>query len=62
MPNQRTVINAPTALGRNLRVLPIDKESKMDLLFLGLIVGFFGASAWLVHFCFRLMGDKGRPS
>ena len=33
-------------------------ESMMDLIFLALIVGFFGASAGLVHFCSRLMGSK----
>jgi hypothetical protein len=32
----------------------------MDLIFVGLIVGFFALSAWLVHFCASLMGKGGR--
>ncbi len=33
----------------------------MDLIFVGLIVGFFAISVGLVHFCARLMGKGGRP-
>jgi hypothetical protein len=33
----------------------------MDLIFVGLIVGFFALSAWLVRFCANLMGKGGRP-
>jgi hypothetical protein len=33
----------------------------MDLVFIGLIVGFFALSAGLVRFCARLMGRGGRP-
>ena len=32
----------------------------MDAIFIALIVAFFGASAWLVHFCASLMGANGR--
>ena len=40
----------------------IEMDAIMDLIFLALIVGFFGASVWLVHFCASLMGKKGTPS
>ena len=33
----------------------------MDLIFIGVIVGFFALSAWLVRFCASLMGKAGRP-
>ena len=32
----------------------------LDIIFLGLIVGFFALSAWLVRFCAGLMGKGGR--
>jgi hypothetical protein len=32
----------------------------MDLIFVGVIVGFFALSAWLVRFCASLMGKGGR--
>jgi len=34
----------------------------MDVAFIGLIVAMFAASAWLVHFCANLLGDKGGRS
>jgi uncharacterized membrane protein len=33
----------------------------MDLIFVGLIVGFFALSAGLVRFCANLMGKGRRP-
>ena len=33
----------------------------MDLIFVGLIVGFFALSAGLVRFCAVLMGKGGKP-
>ena len=35
-------------------------DALADVSFIALIVGFFGASAWLIHFCSSLMGKKGR--
>jgi hypothetical protein len=32
----------------------------MDLIFVGVIVGFFALSVWLVRFCASLMGKGGR--
>jgi hypothetical protein len=40
----------------------IDMDAMMDVIFIVLMFAFFGASAWLVHFCSRLMGDKGSQS
>ena len=31
-----------------------------DFIFIGLIVGFFALSAWLIRFCANLMGSGGR--
>jgi hypothetical protein len=33
----------------------------MDIVFVGLIIGFFALSAWLVRFCAGLMDKGGRP-
>jgi hypothetical protein len=33
----------------------------MDIIFIGLIVGFFALSAGLIRFCANLMGSGGRP-
>jgi hypothetical protein len=33
----------------------------LDIVFVGLIIGFFALSAWLIRFCANLMG-KGRQS
>jgi hypothetical protein len=33
----------------------------MDLIFVGVIVGFFALSAWLIHFCASLMPKGRRP-
>jgi len=33
----------------------------MDVIFVGLIVGFFALSAGLVRFCASLMEKRGRP-
>jgi hypothetical protein len=43
----------------NGRFGEIEMDAMMDVVFVSLIVGFFGASAWLVHFCAGLLGDKG---
>jgi hypothetical protein len=32
----------------------------MDVVYLGLIIGFFALSAGLIRFCARLMGTRGR--
>ena len=37
-------------------------DALSDIVFLGLIVAFFGASASLVYFCSRLTETKGRRS
>jgi hypothetical protein len=37
-------------------------DALMDVLYVGLIVAFFGASAWLVRFCADLIPDKGGRS
>jgi hypothetical protein len=33
----------------------------MDIVFVGLIVGFFALSAGLIRFCAKLMDKGGRP-
>jgi hypothetical protein len=33
----------------------------MDLIFVGVIVGFFALSAWLIGFCAKLMPKGRRP-
>ena len=37
-------------------------EVLMDVAYVGLIVAFFAASAWLVQFCANLLGEKGGRS
>jgi uncharacterized membrane protein len=38
----------------------VQKEIAMDLIFVGLIVGFFALTAGLIRFCASLMGDRSR--
>jgi len=33
----------------------------MDVVFVGVIIGFFALSAWLIRFCANLMDKGGRP-
>jgi hypothetical protein len=32
----------------------------MDVIFVAIVIGFFALTAWLTHFCARLMGKAGQ--